>query len=311
MRGIAAVKPGATTGDIGHAIQTFAEAAAHERGARLLRPRPRPAVPRRAEHPAFRPARAKACVLKPGMFFTIEPMINLGRPHVKILSDGWTAVTRDRSLSAQFEHSVGVTETGGEIFTLSPRQARQAAYSAAASGCAGPDPMRSTATFASDDHTPGDVMRRGARRPCDRARRQAADAAPHYHGHRERLRARFREAGADALTRLRTAGAGAVPRHPAAGHQAARQGADRAFGSFAEVLAAPAERLPEVEGLGEVAVTELKIVQRRRAALARGAGAQAAVLVVLVDRDRLLPHRHGLRREASSSASCSSTSATS
>src|SRR5215471_8486192 len=60
-------------------------------------------------------------VLKPGMFFTVEPMINLGRPHVKVLSDGWTAVTRDRSLSAQFEHSVGVTETGVEIFTLSPK----------------------------------------------------------------------------------------------------------------------------------------------------------------------------------------------
>jgi methionyl aminopeptidase len=59
-------------------------------------------------------------VLRPGMFFTIEPMINLGKPHVKILSDGWTAVTRDRSLSAQFEHAVGVTDTGVEIFTLSP-----------------------------------------------------------------------------------------------------------------------------------------------------------------------------------------------
>ena len=55
------------------------------------------------------------------MFFTVEPMINLGRPQVKILSDGWTAVTRDRSLSAQFEHSVGVTDAGHEIFTLSPR----------------------------------------------------------------------------------------------------------------------------------------------------------------------------------------------
>ena len=60
-------------------------------------------------------------MLKPGMIFTVEPMINLGRPQVKILSDGWTAVTRDRSLSAQYEHSVGVTETGYEIFTLSPR----------------------------------------------------------------------------------------------------------------------------------------------------------------------------------------------
>jgi methionyl aminopeptidase len=55
------------------------------------------------------------------MFFTVEPMINLGRPHVKVLSDGWTAVTRDRSLSAQFEHTVGVTEDGVEIFTLSPK----------------------------------------------------------------------------------------------------------------------------------------------------------------------------------------------
>ena len=65
--------------------------------------------------------------LRPGMFFTIEPMINLGKPHVKILSDGWTAVTRDRSLSAQFEHSVGVTATGFEIFTLSERHQREAA----------------------------------------------------------------------------------------------------------------------------------------------------------------------------------------
>jgi methionyl aminopeptidase len=59
-------------------------------------------------------------VLKPGMFFTVEPMINLGRPHVKVLSDGWTAVTRDRSLSAQFEHTIGVTKDGVEVFTFSP-----------------------------------------------------------------------------------------------------------------------------------------------------------------------------------------------
>jgi methionyl aminopeptidase len=55
------------------------------------------------------------------MLFTIEPMINLGKSPVKILSDGWTAVTRDRSLSAQFEHTVGVTESGCQVFTLSPR----------------------------------------------------------------------------------------------------------------------------------------------------------------------------------------------
>ena len=63
------------------------------------------------------------------MFFTIEPMINLGRPHVKVLSDGWTAVTRDRSLSAQFEHTVAVTETGYEIFTLVAQGPAQAALS--------------------------------------------------------------------------------------------------------------------------------------------------------------------------------------
>ena len=58
--------------------------------------------------------------LEPGMFFTIEPMVNLGRPETKVLSDDWTAVTRDKSLSAQFEHSIGVTADGFEIFTPSP-----------------------------------------------------------------------------------------------------------------------------------------------------------------------------------------------
>ena len=59
-------------------------------------------------------------VLEEGMFFTIEPMVNLGRPETKVLADEWTAVTRDKSLSAQFEHSIGVTADGFEIFTLSP-----------------------------------------------------------------------------------------------------------------------------------------------------------------------------------------------
>ena len=62
------------------------------------------------------------------MFFTIEPMINLGRPHVKVLADGWTAVTRDRSLTAQFEHTIGVTADGCEVFTLSPRGFTQPPY---------------------------------------------------------------------------------------------------------------------------------------------------------------------------------------
>ena len=120
MRGIAAVKPGATTGDIGHAIQSFVE----PQGMSVVRDFCGHGLGRMFhDEPNIihigRPGEGVA--LKPGMFFTIEPMINLGKPHVKILSDGWTAVTRDRSLSAQFEHSVGVTATGVEIFTLSQR----------------------------------------------------------------------------------------------------------------------------------------------------------------------------------------------
>jgi methionyl aminopeptidase len=120
MRGVAAVKPGATTGDIGAAIQTYAESercsvvrdfCGHGLG-RVFHDRPN--ILHYGEP-------GEGLQLKPGMLFTIEPMINLGKPHVKILSDGWTAVTRDRSLSAQFEHTVGVTETGCEVFTVSPR----------------------------------------------------------------------------------------------------------------------------------------------------------------------------------------------
>ena len=129
MRGIAAVKPGGTTGDIGHAIQSYVEAqhmsvvrdfCGHGVG-QLFHDEPN------IVH-IGRPG--EGIVLKPGMFFTVEPMINLGRPHVKVLSDGWTAVTRDRSLSAQFEHSVGVTETGLEIFTLSPAGLEKPPYRA-------------------------------------------------------------------------------------------------------------------------------------------------------------------------------------
>jgi methionyl aminopeptidase len=119
LRGIEAVKPGHTVGHIGHAIQSYAEPrhmsvvrdfCGHGVG-RMFHDEPNIV---HLGKPGDGP------VLKPGMIFTIEPMINLGRPHVKVLSDGWTAVTRDRSLSAQFEHSVGVTDTGCEVFTLSP-----------------------------------------------------------------------------------------------------------------------------------------------------------------------------------------------
>ena len=120
MRGCQAVRPGATTGDIGAAIQAYAEGermgvvrdfCGHGLG-RLFHD-----VPNILHY--GRPG--EGIELRPGMLFTIEPMINLGRPQVKVLKDGWTAVTRDRTLSAQFEHTVGVTETGIEIFTRSPK----------------------------------------------------------------------------------------------------------------------------------------------------------------------------------------------
>lgn len=119
MLGIQQVKPGATLGDIGHAIQTYAEAnrfsvvrdfcghgvgrVFHEAPSVLHYGKP-----------------GQGTVLREGMIFTIEPMINIGRYDVKVLADGWTAVTKDKSLSAQFEHAVGVTKDGVEIFTLSP-----------------------------------------------------------------------------------------------------------------------------------------------------------------------------------------------
>lgn len=119
MKGIEAVKPGNTFGDIGHAIQTYAESnrmsvvrdfCGHGLG-RVFH------APPNVLHYG-RPG--TGAVLEEGMMFTIEPMINLGRPETKVLADDWTAVTRDKSLSAQFEHSVGVTADGVEIFTLSP-----------------------------------------------------------------------------------------------------------------------------------------------------------------------------------------------
>jgi methionyl aminopeptidase len=119
MRGIAAVRPGATFGDIGHVIQVFAES--HRYG--VVRDFSGHGIGRRFHEPPnvlHYGRRGDGAVLQPGMFFTIEPMLNAGRPEVKVLDDGWTAVTRDRSLSAQFEHMIGVTETGHEIFTLSP-----------------------------------------------------------------------------------------------------------------------------------------------------------------------------------------------
>ena len=120
QRGLDAVKPGATTGDIGYAIQHYVEAqrcsvvrdfCGHGLG-RIFHDAP---------NILHFGQRGAGEVLKPGMFFTIEPMVNLGKYQVKLLADGWTAVTRDKSLSAQCEHSVGVTETGYEVFTAAER----------------------------------------------------------------------------------------------------------------------------------------------------------------------------------------------
>lgn len=119
MIGIEAVRPGNTFGDIGHAIQTYVESnrmsvvrdfCGHGLG-RVFH------APPNVLHYG-RPG--TGAVLEEGMFFTIEPMVNLGRPETKTLADDWTAVTRDKSLSAQFEHSIGVTAQGAEVFTLSP-----------------------------------------------------------------------------------------------------------------------------------------------------------------------------------------------
>jgi methionyl aminopeptidase len=119
FKGIEAVRPGKTFGDIGHAIQSFVEGnrmsvvrdfCGHGLGQVFHAP---PNVLHYGR-PGTGP------VLEEGMFFTIEPMVNLGRAETKVLADDWTAVTRDKSLSAQFEHSIGVTADGFEIFTPSP-----------------------------------------------------------------------------------------------------------------------------------------------------------------------------------------------
>lgn len=127
MLGIEQVKPGATLGDVGSAIQRHAEAAGfsvvrdfcgHGTG-KIFHCAP-------SVLHFGRPG--EGVVFEKGMIFTIEPMINTGKYDVKVLSDGWTAVTKDKSLSAQFEHTLGVTENGAEIFTLSPKGLNRPPY---------------------------------------------------------------------------------------------------------------------------------------------------------------------------------------
>ena len=127
MLGIEQVKPGNRVGDIGHAIQKHAEKnrfsvvrdfTGHGLGTEF---HTAPTILHYGE-------KGTGVLLKEGMFFTIEPMINAGGHAVKVLSDGWTARTKDYSLSAQFEHSVGVTSKGHEIFTLSKKNYTQPPY---------------------------------------------------------------------------------------------------------------------------------------------------------------------------------------
>ena len=225
MRGIAAVKPGRTTGDIGAAIQTFVEPqhmsvvrdfCGHGLG-RLFHDEPNIVHVGRA---------GEGVVLKPGMLFTIEPMINLGRAHVKVLSDGWTAVTRDRSLSAQFEHTVGRDQ----------RRLR------GVHDLAGRAPQ-ATIRLNLRHRAPIAKRRSSRHAACMPPKPDPAEPLwpkpPHYHGHRERLRARFMEAGAEALAdyeMLELVLFRALPRRdvkPLAKELLAK------FGSFAEVISAP------------------------------------------------------------------------
>ena len=130
MLGIARIKPGATFGDIGHAIQSFAEGQRFS----VVRDFTGHGVGRAFHEPPKVRHYGRAgegATIKEGMIFTVEPMLNAGHHGVKVLSDGWTAVTRDKSLSAQFEHTVGVTKDGCEIFTLSPAGYTKPPYSAA------------------------------------------------------------------------------------------------------------------------------------------------------------------------------------
>lgn len=128
MAGINAIKPGVTLGTIGAIIQEYAE----ERRCSIVRDFCGHGLGQLfhdSPNVLHFGTRGEGVELKEGMLFTVEPMLNLGRPDVKVLSDGWTAVTRDKSLSAQFEHSVGVTADGVEIFTSSPKGLDKPPYS--------------------------------------------------------------------------------------------------------------------------------------------------------------------------------------
>ena len=120
MRAIRILKPGIKLGDIGHQIQSFVE----EKGFSVVRDFCGHGISTTFHEPPnilHYGKKSTGMTLRSGMTFTIEPMINVGKFYVKMLSDGWTAVTKDKSLSAQFEHTLGITENGYEIFTKSAK----------------------------------------------------------------------------------------------------------------------------------------------------------------------------------------------
>ena len=240
-RGIKAVKPGATLGDIGHAIQSFVEAercsvvrdfCGHGLGK----------VFHDAPNVLHYGEPHSGVVLKAGMFFTIEPMVNLGRYDVKILSDGWTAVTRDRSLSAQFEHSLAVTEDGYEVFTRSPKDFEKPPYA----GLIPTDVFRSSRVAAAQPLCCGCIERSNgcphldtpavAECSCGHSTRtvdlmvagpKGMAEKPHHLGHRQRLRDRFLSGGAESMPDYEILEMLLFGRQTARRHQAACKGADR------------------------------------------------------------------------------------
>ena len=120
IKGIQILKPGIKLGDIGYEIQSYVE----EKGFSVVRDFCGHGISNTFHEPPNILHYGKKNTgqeLTPGMTFTIEPMINFGKYNVKVLNDGWTAVTRDKSLSAQFEHTIGITENGYEIFTESDK----------------------------------------------------------------------------------------------------------------------------------------------------------------------------------------------
>lgn len=126
MRGLAVIKEGTTFGDLARAMQTYAESekcsvvrefCGHGLGQEFHEP---PNILHYEASPGEQHFTMQQTQMRAGMFFTVEPMINIGKRHTKVKNDGWTAITKDGLLSAQFEHTLAVTEDGCEIFTASP-----------------------------------------------------------------------------------------------------------------------------------------------------------------------------------------------